>query len=159
MKKFLKNQLFKIEFKLRFRTQNINGVRSFIVIQTEGFEWPIMHACMYVSNGVYLVAVEANCSLWASIIRSKDSILHNWSFSHDYNLAFPTPYVVCVNFMHKWQIFAKLFMAILFTLRVFAFNLLSRSHQRNMFILSFCVLTWGLNSGHTPNPLSQHTIY
>ena len=49
------------------------------------------------------------------------------------DLASHTTYVVCVSFIHKWwdlqfkvdskrQIFKKLFMAILFTLRVFARN-------------------------------------
>ena len=60
--------------------------------------------------------------------------IHNYSlllFSRDHNLASPTTYVVCVNCIHEcWdlqfkvdserQIFEKLVMAILFTLRVFA---------------------------------------
>ena len=52
-----------------------------------------------------------------------------------------TTYVVCVNFIHKWRnlqfkvyferhdfFFEKLFMAILFTLSVFARNLLISQH-------------------------------
>ena len=60
-----------------------------------------------------------------------------------------TTYVVCVNFIHKWRdlqfkvdserqrFFEKLFMAILFTLRVFARNLLRENHLRNTFRISF----------------------
>ena len=54
-------------------------------------------------------------------------------FSQDYGLACHTTHVMCVNFMREWrnlqfnvhserQIFEKLFMAILFTLRVFPEN-------------------------------------
>ena len=56
-------------------------------------------------------------------------------------------YVVCVNFIHKWRdlqfkvpndrFFEKLFMAILFTLRVFARNLLRGNRRRNTFRISF----------------------
>ena len=59
-----------------------------------------------------------------------------------------TTYVVCFNFIHEWrdlqykvdferQIFEKLYMAILFTLRAFARNLLRGSRGRNIFIFSF----------------------
>ena len=53
-----------------------------------------------------------------------------------------TNYVVCVNFIHKWRdlqfksrlrttdFFEKLFIAILFTLRVFARNLLRGNRRR-----------------------------
>ena len=63
-------------------------------------------------------------------------------YSQDYDVAFHTTYVVCINFMHEWrdlefkvdserQIFEKHFIAI--------------------FIFSFWYLTWGLNSGFTSN--------
>ena len=58
--------------------------------------------------------------------------IHNWSlqaFSQDYDLTFHTTYVVWDNFIHKWwelqlkvdseRFFEKLFMAILFTRRLF----------------------------------------
>ena len=91
--------------------------------------------------------------------------IHNWSlqpFSQVYNLYSHRTYVVCVNFMHGWrdlqfiidserQIFERLFMAILFTPRVFTRNLLRRSRQRNIFIFSFWCLTWYLNSDLMPN--------
>ena len=61
-----------------------------------------------------------------------------------------TTYVVCVNFIHKWRdllfkvdserqifFFEKLFMAILFTLRVFARNLLRGNRRRNTFRILF----------------------
>ena len=57
--------------------------------------------------------------------------LHNWSlqpFRQNYDLASHTTYTVC-------------FMAILFTFRVFARNLLIDSRWRNIFIFSF----WCLN--------------
>ena len=60
-------------------------------------------------------------------------------------------YIVCVNLIHKWrdlqfkvnserQIFEKLFMAILFTLRVFARNLLKGNRRRNTFSILFWCL-------------------
>ena len=95
--------------------------------------------------------------------------IHNWSlqpFSHDYDLVSHTTYVVCVSFIHEWrdlqflkspktdserQIFEKLFMVILFTLRVLARNLLGESRPRNIFIFSFWCLTWGLKTDLTSN--------
>ena len=67
-----------------------------------------------------------------------------------------TTYVACVNFIHKWrdlqfevnyerQIFEKLFMTNLLTLRVFARNLLRGNHRRN----TFCTLRL----------INQHTTY
>ena len=66
--------------------------------------------------------------------------------SYNFDLASPITYVVCVNFVHEWrylefkvdskrQIFDKLFMAILFTFRIFARNLLRG--RRNIFVI-FC---------------------
>ena len=65
-----------------------------------------------------------------------------------FDLVSHTTYVVCVNFIHKWrdlqfnvdskrQIFEKLFMAILFTLRVFARNLLRGNRRSNIFRILF----------------------
>ena len=59
-----------------------------------------------------------------------------------------TTYVVCVTFTHKWQdlqfkvdserlIFEKLFMAILFSHRVFARNLLGGNRRSNTFCILF----------------------
>ena len=63
-----------------------------------------------------------------------------------------TTFVVCVNFIYKWQNlqfnserqpFRKLFMAILFlTLRVFTRNLLRENRQRNIFPILFWCLAW-----------------
>ena len=75
--------------------------------------------------------------------------IHNWllqPFSQNYDPVSHTTYVVCVNFLHtwrdlqfkvdsEWQIFEKLFMAILFTLRAFARNLLRGSRRRNISFL------------------------
>ena len=68
--------------------------------------------------------------------------IHNWPLqplSQVYDLTFHTTYVVCVNFINGWQelqfkdnsekqIFEKLFMAILFTHRVFDRPIHSRTH-------------------------------
>ena len=74
-------------------------------------------------------------------------------FSQDYDLVSHVTYFVCVHF-YTWvmgptvqqQIFEKLFMANLFTLRVFARNLLRGSRRRNILFIWRC-LTWGLNRG------------
>ena len=47
--------------------------------------------------------------------------------------------------------FEKFFMAILFTLRVFARNLLRGNRRRNIFRISFWCLTWGSNPGFSSN--------
>ena len=58
------------------------------------------------------------------------------SFSQDYDLAFLTIYIVWVNFINalrKLQIFEKLFMAILFTLKIFKRNLLREKSPKKYF--------------------------
>ena len=57
------------------------------------------------------------------------------------------------------QIFDELFMAILFTLRVFARNLLRGSCRTNIFIFSYWWLTWGLNSGPTSKKLTHCLLH
>ena len=56
------------------------------------------------------------------------------SFTQDYVLASHTSYFVCVNFIRKidseLQIFEKLFMVILFCLRVFGRNFVERKSPR-----------------------------
>ena len=98
--------------------------------------------------------------------------IHNWSlqpFSQDYHLVSQTTYVVCFNFIHKWwdpqfkldserQIFEKLFMAILFTLTVFAKNLFRESRRKNIFIFAFWCLTLGLNSGLISNKPTDYLL-
>ena len=86
-----------------------------------------MHTCIH------------NCSLQPFSVRIIDLDSH-------------TNFIVCVNFVHKWRdsyswpqttdFFEKLFMPILFTLRVFARNLLRGNRQRNTFRILF------LMSGH-----------
>ena len=67
-----------------------------------------------------------------------------------------TTYVVCVNFIYKrWelqfkvdferQIFEKRFIAILFTLLVFARSLLRGNGRRNTFCILFWYLAWATN--------------
>ena len=69
---------------------------------------------------------------------------HNRSLqpiSQVYDLASHSTYVVYVNFIHEFkvdserQILEKLFMAILFILRVFASHLLRRRRRRYIFVL------------------------
>ena len=67
-----------------------------------------------------------------------------------------TTYVVCVNFIYRWrdlqfkvdserQIFWETFHSNLFTLRVFARNLLRGNRRRNIFRISFWRLAWNTN--------------
>ena len=83
----------------------------------------------------------------------KFTYIHNWPlqpFSRDYGLAYHTTHVVCVNFIREWRevtysltsspndrFLRNFFMTGLFTLRVFARNLLRGSRRRNTFRISF----------------------
>ena len=81
-----------------------------------------------------------------------------------------TTYVVCVNFIHKCRgtyslkstpndrFLEKLFMAILFTLRVFARNLLRGNRRRNTFLISFWCLAWGSNPGFSSNKPTHYLL-
>ena len=73
---------------------------------------------------------------------------------------------MCVIFIHErqdlqfkvgseLQIFEKLFMAILFSFRVFTRNLLSGCHQE---IFLFWYLTWSLNRGFKSNKPTHYLI-
>ena len=103
----------------------------------------------------------------------KQTYIYNWSlqpFRQDYGLASHTTHVVCVKFLYVSggtysltstpnDIFLRnFFMVVLFTLRVFANNLLRGSRRRNIFHISF--LTTDL--GYEPRLLrliSRHTTY
>ena len=80
-----------------------------------------------------------------------------------------TTYVVCVNFIHKWRdlhlksipnegFLEKLFMAILFILRVFARSLLRRNRRRNTFHILFSCLAWGSNPGFSSNKPAHYLL-
>ena len=85
-------------------------------------------------------------------IRVAETYIHTYIIGH-YNpsariidLVSHTTYVVCVHFIHKWRdlnstpndrFFEKLFMAILFTLRVFARNLLRGNRRKILFCILF----------------------
>ena len=80
-----------------------------------------------------------------------------------------TTYVVCVNFLYiiggTYSLkstpndrFEKLFMAILFILRVFARNLLRGNRQRNIFRISFWCLAWDSNRGFSSNKSTHHLL-
>ena len=84
-----------------------------------------------------------------------------WLFSRIIDLVSHTTYVVCVNvnfIQFKvdperqlfWETFHSRF---LFTLRVFARNLLRGNRRRNTFCILFRCLAWGSNPGFTSNTL------
>ena len=99
-----------------------------------------------------------NHTLWVSAYL--DIWIHTYTIGHHkfsiriIDLVSHTTYVVCVNFIHKWldlqflkstpndRFLEKLFMAILFALRVFAGNLLRGNRQRNIFRILVWCLTW-----------------
>ena len=56
------------------------------------------------------------------------------------------------------RFFEKLFMAILFTLRVFARNLLSGNRRRNTFRISFWCLAWDSNPGFSSNKPTHYLL-
>ena len=56
------------------------------------------------------------------------------------------------------RFFEKLFMAIFFTLRVFARNLPRGNHRRNTFCILLWCLAWGSNPGFTSNKLIHYLI-
>ena len=100
----------------------------------------------------------------------EETYIHNWSlqpFRQDYDLVSHTTNVVCVNFIHEWrdlqfkvdserQIFKKHFMALLFTLRVFARNL-SAVAEGIPFVFYFDV--WPGTRTLAFRLISQHTTY
>ena len=80
-----------------------------------------------------------------------------------------TTCVVCFNFIHKWrdlqfkvdferQIFWETAMAILFTVRVFARNLLRRNRRRNTFRILFWCLAWCSNPGFSSNKPTHYLL-
>ena len=54
--------------------------------------------------------------------------------------------------------FEKLYMAILFTLKVFSRNLLRGNRQRNTFCILFWCLAWGSNPGFTSNKPTHYLL-
>ena len=74
-----------------------------------------------------------------------------------------TPLMLCVFILYgsgrtyslkstpNFRFFEKLFMAILFTLRIFVCNLLRGNHRINIFCILFWCLAWGSNPGFSSN--------
>ena len=58
----------------------------------------------------------------------------------------------------RFFFFEKLFMEILFTLRVFARNQLRRNRRRNTFRISFWCLAWGSNPGFSSNKPTHYLL-
>ena len=83
---------------------------------------------------------------------------------------FLTPFVLCVlNFIHKWrdlqlkvdsevQIFWETSCQFLFTLRVFARNLLRWNLRRNAYSILFWCLAWGSNPGFSSNKPTHYLL-
>ena len=99
------------------------------------------------STGILWVSLYSTYSHYNPLVR----IIDLFSYS---------TYVVCVNFIYKWRdlqstpndrFFEKLFVAILFTLAVFARNLLRGNLRWNTFRISFWCLAWGSNPGFSSN--------
>ena len=96
-----------------------------------------------------------NGGIWNSICRGLEMIglFHYNPSVRIIDLVSHNTYVVCVNFIHKWRdlqfkvdfentdFLRKLFMAILFTLRVFARNLLKGNRRRNIYFLYFVLMS------------------
>ena len=113
---------------------------------------------------------------WRKIKIINQEIIHTYIIGHHnpsvriIDLASHTTYVVCVNFIHKWRdlqfkvdserqiFFEKLFMAILFTLRVFAGNLLRGNRRRNIFRISLWCLAWDSNPGFSSNKPTHYLL-
>ena len=116
-------------------------------------------------------------SSWSSLNR----LYYNWTYTYiigHYNpwvriiiLVSHTTYVVCVNSIHKWRdlqfkidserkIFLRNFSwQFLFTLRVFARNLLLRGNRRwNTFCILFWCVAWGSNPGFTSNKPTHYIL-
>ena len=98
----------------------------------------------------------------------------NWPlqpFSQDYGLTSHTTHVVILNFIREWrdlqfnvdskrQIFEKLFFLFLFTLRIFARNLLRGNPRINIFFfhIMFWYLAWDTNLGFTSNKPTHYLL-
>ena len=108
---------------------------------------------------------------YLSICYLREVYLHTYIIGH-YNpsvriidLVSHTSYVGCVNFIQKWrqvdserQIFEKLFMAIWFTLGVFARNLLRGYRRRNTFRILFWCLACVSNPGFSSNKPTNYLL-
>ena len=103
-------------------------------------------------NTTYTIQSRVNCSnMLTSILPTYTYIIGHYNpLVRIIDLVSHTIYVVCVNFIHKWRgtysfkvdserqiFFKKLFMAILFALRVFARNLLRGNRRGNTFCILF----------------------
>ena len=116
-------------------------------------------------NYVMLV-FHLNEILYEIVILLKD--IHTYIIGH-YNpsvriidLVSHTTYVVCFLWSLKStpndRFFEKLFIAILFTLRAFARNLMRGNRQRNTFCISFWCLAWNLNPGFSSNKPTHYLL-
>ena len=107
---------------------------------------------------------------WRKLVRKRTYIIGHYNPSvRIIDLVSHTTSVVCVNFIHEWrdlqfkvdseqQIFEKLFMAILFSLRVFARNLLRGNQRRNTFRILFWCLAWGSKPGFLSNKSTHYLL-
>ena len=109
------------------------------------------------------------CVLFFIIVHT---YIHNWPlqpFSQDYWPSF-SHHIYCVLILHKWrdlqfivnserQIYLRNFSwQFLFTLRVFARNLLRGNRRRNTFRISFWCLAWDSNFGFSSNKPTHYLL-
>ena len=85
-------------------------------------------------------------------------------------LQFLTPLMLCMLILYisvgtynlkstpNDRFFEKLFMAIWFTLRVFARNPLRGNRRRNTFCILFCCLAWDSNPGFSSNKPTHYLL-
>ena len=106
------------------------------------------------------IGYQFNCSKFTAITYVHNTIGNYNPSVRIMDLVSHTTYVVCINFIHKWWDlhFWKVFMAVLFTLRDFAKNLLKGNCQRNTFCILFWCLAWGSNPGSTFNKLTHYQL-
>ena len=125
--------------------------------------------CLYIFNSLFIFFLLFIFLLCFFIVLCSYLLVSSESSTADsLTVASHTTYVVCVNFRHEWQdiqfkvdferqIFGRFFMAILFTLRVFARNLLKES--RRSYILSYFHFMSDLECYELTALAAQNIIY
>ena len=125
--------------------------------------WEIRNLSNFSSKPVLALCTEAHRFLVTYIY------IHNWplqpfsqdywpSFSHHFHFIL---YISGGAYSLKSipnERFEKFFMAILFTLRVFARNLLRGNRRRNTFRISFWCLAWDFNAGFWYNKPTHYLL-
>ena len=110
---------------------------------------PLHDFCLFISR-----------ILWSSAVKWDTYIIghYNPSVRIIDLVSHTTLCCVCVNFMRKLRDLQFKVVAILFTLRAFARDLLRGNDQRNTFCILFWILAWGLNPGFTFNKPTHNLL-